>query len=189
MHLSVRTSVMALAAMGSLALAAPAAWAGCGDGGLKAPASWNEGPIQAGDARIIRTANGNGVAGIQSIVGLWEVQFFVGSNLFDFGYAEWHDDGTEIMNSGGRAPSTGNFCMGAWTATGPFSYALNHFALSYDGATGKLNGKINIKENVQLQNKGQTFNGTFTIDVYDPATNAAVNHVSGTIIGKRLSAD
>ncbi|MGH8300576.1 MAG: hypothetical protein ACRET5_03820, partial [Steroidobacteraceae bacterium] len=31
----------------------------------------------------------------------------------DAGYVTWHDDGTELMNSG-RAPSTGSFCMGVW---------------------------------------------------------------------------
>jgi hypothetical protein len=176
--------MLAMAAFGAVALAAPAAWAGCGSTTAISPASWNEGPVQAGDARLLRTAV---TGGAQSIVGLWDVQFYVGSSLFDFGYAAWHDDGTEIMNSGGRAPATENFCMGVWTATGPFSYALNHFALSYDQTTGKLNAKVNIKEQVQLQAKGQAFSGTFTLDVYDPVTNANVNHVAGQIVGKRLT--
>lgn len=176
--------MLALAAFGSLALAASAAWAGCGDTAAVAPAAWREAPMQAGDARLIRTAV---TGGSQSIVGLWDVKFYVGGNLFDFGYAAWHDDGTEIMNSGGRSPSTENFCMGVWTSTGPFSYALNHFALSYDPTTGKLNGKVNIKENVQVQSKGDTFAGTFTLDVFDPTTNANVAHVAGQITGKRLT--
>lgn len=184
MRISVRSSMLAMAAFGSLALAAPAAWAGCGDTASVAPAAWSEAPIHTGDARLIRTAV---TGGVQSIVGLWDVKFYVGGALFDFGYAQWHDDGTEIMNSGGRAPSTQNFCMGVWSATGPFSYALNHFALSYDPVTGKLNGKVNIKENVNLEAKGQAFSGNFTIDVFDPVSNANVAHVAGQIVGKRLT--
>ena len=186
MRVSIRNSVLGLAAIGSLALAAPAAWAGCGDAPAVAPASWTDGAVRAGDPRLIRTAVPGGA---QSIVGLWDIQFYMGSSLFDFGYAAWHDDGTEIMNSGGRSPASENFCMGVWTATGPFSYLLNHYALSYDPGTGKLNGKVLIKENVQLGAKGQTFNGTWTLDVFDPVTNANVNHLAGTITGKRLTAN
>ena len=185
MRVSLRSSLVVLGALGSLALAAPAAWAGCGDVAAVAPAAWDEGPIHAGDARLIRT---DVTGGARSIVGLWDVKFYVGGSLFDFGYAAWHDDGTEIMNSGGRSPASQNFCMGVWTATGPFSYALNHYALSYDPATGKLNGKVTIKENVQVEGKGQAFSGTFTLDVFDPVSNANVAHLAGQITGKRLTA-
>jgi hypothetical protein len=185
MRVSVRSSFIALAALGSVGLAAPAAWAGCGDTVGVAPASWDGAPARAGDPRLIKTAV---TGGAQSIVGLWDVKFYVGGNLFDFGYAAWHDDGTEIMNSGGRSPASENFCMGVWTATGPFSYVLNHYALSYDPASGKLNGKVVIRETVQVDGKGQSFSGPFTLDVFDPSTNANVAHVAGQVSGKRLTA-
>ena len=155
MKISLKSSAIGLAAFGALAIAAPA-WAGCGDAPVKSPAMFEKG--QAGDAHLIRVSEG------PQIAGLWAVTFYVGntSQVFDTGYAAWHSDGTEIMNSGGRSPASENFCMGVWTTTGPFSYLLNHYALSYDPATGKLNGKVLIKENVQVEAKGQFY----TYEVY-----------------------
>lgn len=182
MQISLRNALLGMAALGSLAFAAPAAWAGCGDISGLAPANWT--PGSADEARLIRVNNG-----AQSIVGLWSVQFMVGGNLFDFGYAQWHSDGTELMNSGGRSPSSQNFCMGVWDQTSAFGYRLNHFALSYDPTTGKLNAKVNIKELVQVDQKGSDFAGTFTLDVYDPNTNGLLQHVAGQIIGKRITSN
>jgi hypothetical protein len=177
MRISLRGSILGLAAFGALATAAPAAWAGCGAPSVE-PASWRS---DQAEGLLIRTNNG-----VNSIVGMWNVQFFVGSNMIDFGYAQWHSDGTEIMNSGGRAPATQNFCMGVWEQTGPLSYKLNHFALSYD-PSGTLNAKVNIKEDVTVDNRGNDFGGAFTIDVYDPNTNAPLQHVAGRIVGHRVT--
>jgi hypothetical protein len=182
MRISLRSGVLGLAALGSLGLAAPA-WAACGDAASLAPANWTAG--QAGDARLIRVNNGT-----PSIIGLWSVQFLVNGGLFDFGYAAWHSDGTEIMNSGGRSPASENFCLGVWEQTGPFSYHLNHVALSYDPGSGKLNGRVNIKEDVQLDQKGQAFGGTFTIDVYDPSGSGPPTRIAaGRIVGARVTAN
>ncbi|HSV04778.1 MAG TPA: hypothetical protein VLI41_16400 [Phenylobacterium sp.] len=179
MGISMKGSVVGLAALGALALAAPA-WAGCGDTAKLAPAVWS-GSADPG-AGLIR-AN----VGASSIVGLWSVQFLAGGAMIDFGYAAWHSDGTEIMNSGGRAPSTENFCLGVWAQTGPFSYRLNHFALSYDPTSGTLNGRVNIKEDVVLDAKGASFEGPFTIDVYDPTGATLLQHVGGRIVGRRVT--
>jgi hypothetical protein len=71
-------------------------------------------------------------------VGFWKIKFVSeGSSgipdgtVIDNGLAQWHSDGTEIMNSS-RPPATGNFCLGVWQKSGPSSYKLNHFALAYD---------------------------------------------------------
>ncbi len=64
-----------------------------------------------------------------TIVGMWKVQFISMGNTdrnppipdgasIDFGYVQWHSDGTEMMNSGTHAPSTQNFCMGVWRRNG-----------------------------------------------------------------------
>ena len=122
-----------------------------------------------------------------SIVGMWSVKLTVGGNLIDFGYSVWHSDGTEFLNSGGRAPATQNFCLGVWKQTGPFTYKLNHLALSYD-LSGNLNAHVNIRENITLGHDGNTFSGTFTIDVYDPNTGTTLlQHVAGDITGSRVT--
>lgn len=123
------------------------------------------------------------------VVGMWKVQFVVGGETFDFGYSQWHGDGTEILNSGARAPATENFCLGVWKKTGHNTYKLNHFALSYDAATGLLNAKVNIRENILLDHSGDNYAGTFTIDVFTPDGQGPVAHIEGTINGTRVTAD
>jgi hypothetical protein len=109
--------------------------------------------------------------------------------LFDSGFVTLHDDGTELGNSGSRAPVTGNFCSGIWTQTGPYTYEVNHWGLSWvtDGPpTGyaELNGKsdnpdsaftfagpANIIEKLTLARDGNSFTGTFTLTQYLPNPN------------------
>ena len=176
-----RKLLMATAVLAAASTVAPAAWAGCGVNAatLKKHASWTT----EDSATLIPVAN----LGQNSIVGMWSVTLTAGGGTFDWGYQVWHDDGTEIMNSGSRAPATENFCMGVWAQTGPFSYHLNHYALSYDAA-GALNAKVLIKENVVVDGKGVTFSGPFTADIYSPA-GSLLQHVAGQIVGQRLTAN
>ena len=124
------------------------------------------------------------------IVGMWNVQFTSGGTTIDFGYSQWHSDGTEIMNSGGHTPATQNFCLGVWARTGHNSYQVNHFALSYipspDPPYGTLAATVNIREYVTLDRSGDTFTGTFTIDV-TPASGPAPPQLAGTITGQRIT--
>lgn len=141
----------------------------------------------------IKTAS-TSVADGPDIVGLWQFTFTSTGNeglgikdgaQLDMGYAQWHSDGTEIMNSGGRSPVTQNFCLGVWASTGALNYHLNHWALSYD-TSGVLNAKVNIKEDVVLAAGGNHYSGPFTIDVYDPKTGGLLQHVAGTVDAGRL---
>jgi hypothetical protein len=134
-----------------------------------------------------------------SIVGLWNVQFVSQGNtghnpsipdgaVIDWGFNQWHSDGTELLNSGGHAANTGNFCMGVWGQTGFLTFELNHFALSYDSTSGALANVVNIREQATLSPSGDSYGGTFTIDVYDP-NGSHVDHVAGTITGTRVTVD
>lgn len=134
------------------------------------------------------------LAGRGSIVGLWSVQFvsegsegIPDGTVIDQGYATWHSDGTEIMNSG-RPPITGNFCMGVWKSTGRFTYKLNHFGLSWDPTGTTFVGPGNIRENVTLDHSGDSYSGTFTIDQYDTNGNLLA-HLQGNVTGQRITAD
>lgn len=177
---SLRGSILGLAAFGSLALAAPAAWAGCADPPAVAPASWQKGQD---DAQLIRANLGD-----QGIVGLWSVSLMAGGAQVDWGYSEWHSDGTEIMNSGGHTPASGNFCLGVWRQTGPNTYHLKHFALAYNPASGQLAAKILLTEDVTVAKGGASFSGSFTQDAYDPtgATLLPGGHIAGSITGLRV---
>jgi hypothetical protein len=129
-----------------------------------------------------------------AIVGLWKTKFVSKGTtgipdgaVIDDGYATWHRDGTEIMNSG-RPPITGNFCMGVWKQTRTGTYKLNHFGLSWtpDGTT--LIGPANIREEVTLDPSGNSYTGTFTIDQFDDNDHVLV-HISGTVTAQRITAD
>jgi hypothetical protein len=181
MSTTVRRIALAATGFALTAALAPAAWAGCGENLIKAPASWQ--PTQ--DARANPLLIQVQMPATPSIVGLWNVTFHSGGHIIDFGYAQWHSDGTEIMNSGGRSPVTQNFCLGVWASTGALNYHLNHWALSYD-TSGVLNAKVNIKEDVVLAAGGNHYSGPFTIDVYDPKTGGLLQHVAGTVDAGRL---
>ena len=175
MHRHVKGALASLAAAGALAVAAPS-FAGCLDVAAH-PANWSG---QASDLRQEADFEG------PSIVGLWSVSLVAGGNQVDWGYAEWHADGTEIMNSGGHTPASGNFCLGVWRQSGPNSFHLKHFPLAYNPATGALAAKIILTEDVSLDRGGQSFVGSFSEDIYDPTGTTLEQHVAGAITGHRV---
>ena len=178
-----RRLVIAAATLTSAAALAPAAFAGCG-GAPVHPASYQ---VDSNDAPLIRTAWVT-PADFQprGIVGLWSFSFVAGGQQIDWGYTEWHPDGTEITNSGGHSPASGNFCLGVYRQTGPSTYHLKHFPLGYDPTTGLLVAKIILTEDVTLDRTGANFSGPFTIDVYDPTGVTLLQHVAGTVTGHRV---
>lgn len=123
-----------------------------------------------------------------SIVGLWKIQFLLpDGTVFDDGYATWHSDGTELMNSG-RPPMTGSFCMGAWKQNDDGSYKLNHFALSWDSSGTTFVGPAHVRERVRVDASGKTYHGVFSLDQFDVNGNLIV-HFAGSVIASRITAD
>ena len=177
---SVRASAAVLLGFGAITYASSAS--ACGEDAVPQHASWQ---VEKGSSYFQLASEDN--PGNHAIVGMWSFNMTAGG-FSDFGYQQWHSDGTELMNSGGRAPATENFCMGVWKQTAPSRYHLNHFALSYD-SSGALNAKVNIKEDVTLDASGTTYSGPFTLDVYDPHTNALLQHVAGQVSGHRVPAN
>lgn len=135
----------------------------------------------------------------EPIVGMWQVKFIAEGNVgpglpaddavIDIAIAQWHSDGTEIMNSS-RNPATGSFCLGVWKRTGIFHFRLNHFAVPWNPSVDPehSDGIDNIREDVILAPNGKTFKGSFTIDHYDPSGVQRV-HITGKLVGTRLTAD
>ena len=75
-----------------------------------------------------QASDGRDVDDDASIVGLWQFVFTSKGNdvapflihdgdPLDAGYAQWHSDKTEIMNSS-RDPATSSFCLGTWKQVG-----------------------------------------------------------------------
>lgn len=197
-HYKVFTPV--LVALGLAVLSVPNCSAQCGGlgGAIKLHTGWQ---FQSGKATLVPAVfvsadDWHTHDDPDSIVGLWHVKFLVpaaGSSLpttIDAGYAQWHSDGTEIMNSGSRPPSTSNFCLGVWAKVGEREYKLNHFAISWTGdptATSPL-GPANIIEQVTLARDGESFIGSFTIVQYDENLNVK-GQAAGTITGTRITVD
>jgi hypothetical protein len=189
-----------LPALGAFALTlslAPVVGAECG--GLSQPfakhVNWS---TQSAQPRLLRAAytstdaQEDDAAPAVSIVGFWHVKFIAEGDKgipdgteIDAGYSQWHSDGTEIMNSGGRAPDTSSFCLGVWEKVGARTYKLNHFAVGWDTVKNELIGPGNVKEEVTLGPSGEHFAGTFTIDQFDESGNLLV-HIAGKVTGDRI---
>lgn len=134
-----------------------------------------------------------------SIIGMWNFQFISMGNTtrnpgiadgvqLNFGYTLLHSDGTEILNAGARSPAQQNFCLGVWQKTGNSSYQINHFALNYDAATGKLLGRIIVIETVTVSPGGTVLSGTFVQNVFDTMGNQT-DHVTGQVKAQRITVD
>ncbi len=154
------------------------------------PQAWQgEAPVRSGSFQLASEREGVN----DRIVGFWKVKFVSQGTsgipdgaVIDNGFAQWHSDGTEIMNSS-RVPATGNFCLGVFEKSGPSSYDLNHYALSFDPA-GNFVGPARIQEHVSLNRKADQYEGTFTIDQYDPSGNLLA-HITGQVTATRISVD
>ena len=108
--------------------------------------------------------------------------------MINFGYTQWHSDGTEFFTSGARSPGQGNFCLGVWEKTGDFTYQLNHFALNYDPATGTLLGTIVVVERVTLSAGGTQYSGTFAETIFDTKGNKT-DSLAGQVTAQRTTVD
>jgi hypothetical protein len=121
-----------------------------------------------------------------SIVGLWHIRFLVGEQTIQEAFQIWNTGGTEVHNPN-VDPRTGNICLGAWKEAAPQTFKLTHRVWSYD-TSGNFLGTINLNETLVLGDRGNTHNGSFTLDFYDPLGNFMFE-VPGSVIGERISPD
>jgi len=184
-----RTTASMLGALALIACFVSNAHAGCANtpgsvGALNANL-FSSGKSQSASAHSAPQPAGS------DIVGMWEVEL-VAKNIphtppegivIDHGYAQWHSDGTEIMNSS-RPPAMGNFCLGVWKKTGAATYSLTHRALSFN-PDGTPEGPAHIHEVVVVDRSGNTFSGTFTFDQFDTLGNLKI-HIEGVVRGTRI---
>jgi predicted small lipoprotein YifL len=175
--------------------------AACGDlSSLKGPLKMADPDVVArAFAPKVESANPDqhGGGSGASIVGFWKIQLISKGNtshnpsipdgaLIDFGYTQWHSDGTEIQNSAG-VPG-GGFCLGVWGQTGFLTFELNHFPIAFDPTTGEVANYVNIREQNTLSPSGDSYTGTFTEDVFD-VKGIQVDHVGGTVVATRMTVD
>ncbi|HUN83514.1 MAG TPA: hypothetical protein VMU48_04005 [Terracidiphilus sp.] len=177
-------------ALGALVLAVatiPSAVAQCGlPGKVMKPMGWNP---QMSGAHLLRASLAMGDDDDRdspSIVGMWHVKFTASDgSAFDDSLVQWHDDGTEIMNSS-RPAQDGNFCMGVWKRTGERKYVLNHLPWKGNDPTGQPQDGAQLIERVTLSPDGNSYVGTYTFVPYDQNGNAGPTF-TGTISAKRVT--
>ena len=185
----------------TVTLLAPRANAQCGYvEGAVGPAAFESqpglapgGPSSPGGGAWVLASEHERASDDDPIVGFWKVTFRSQGNpgiqdgtVIDAGFAQWHSDGTEILNSS-RPPATSNFCLGVWKRVERSRYKLNHFGLSSD-LNGNMIGPANIRESVRLSRDGNRYEGTFTIDQYDESWNVLA-HVTGQVFATRVTVD
>jgi hypothetical protein len=134
--------------------------------------------VQNGSA----TASDNAVN--TSIVGLWHIRFQVGDQTIQEAFQIWNTGGTEVHNPN-VDPRSGNICLGIWKESAPQTFKLTHRVWSYD-VSGNFQGTINLNETLILGDRGNTHNGSFTLDFYDPFGNFLFE-VPGNVVGERIS--
>lgn len=142
------------------------------------------------------------------IVGLWRLTFiaddsvnppiFPAGTIVDFGTSQWHSDNTEFLISGGRAPSTGDVCMGVWQQTGRSSYKLKHIALAYRSIDSPPDMAITpavfvgpsiMTQTITLSRSQNSYKGSFTIDQYADDEVKLLQHIGGQVIATRFTVD
>lgn len=171
------------------------------------PAAWT---ADGGTARLMRTGYQPAEQGLGSfapIVGMWHVKLIAATITYfnnapqlpfnvgdeaDAGFQQWHNDGTEMLNSGGRPPAISAFCMGVWEQIGLRTFKLNHFAISWSPGGSRV-GPTSIVEEVTVSPDGKTFTGQFTINDYleidspGGSSLSKLDTVTGPITATRVS--
>jgi hypothetical protein len=165
---------------------APSSWAGCVNyqPGIT-HSSWD---VQPGHAMQMQAALIDANFSEPSIVGFWHFTQMQGINVFDAGYEQWHSDGTEIFNSGGRSPDTGNFCLGVWQQVGIRHYKLNHRAIGWVPGGSTAAYVAAITEDVTLSATGNSFSGTYKVSAYDLTGHLLQVISSGKVTATRITA-
>jgi hypothetical protein len=181
--------VPVLSALALATMVAPYAHAGCG---LRGPAphgaSWQP---QIGFPRLVPASftidDEADKRHESSIVGTWKERWVEDDGtVFDASYSQWHSDGTEINVSGLRAPLTGDVCLGEWIQTGPRTYQLNHFGISYDPTGQTLVGPARIQQWLTLDPTGNSTSGKFTVVQWDE-TGKVLAQFEGKVTGTRVT--
>ena len=216
---SIHKTVLAFALGAAGLLSMGQATAACGIPGIGAPPSMRDDdsrppmlmravyrPAAGGFIRVSDQDDGPSNAGI---VGTWRFTFTSDGTAYpqpipmgatvDFGTQQWHGDHTEMMVSGGRAPSTGDVCMGEWKRVGERTYTLKHLALAYVSSDtpspigpvvpAAFVGPAIISETVTLSRDGAKFQGTFTLDQYARDEVTLLEHIAGSVTATRFSVD
>jgi hypothetical protein len=120
------------------------------------------------------------------IVGLWDIKFLIGGQIGDEGFDQYHSDGMEILNDT-PPPATGNVCLGVYVRTGLRSIKLKHPSWIYDSSNTVVIGTATILEDITVDRGGNTFTGTFTVQLRDLSGQPLGPDFAGDLKGTRIT--
>ena len=128
-----------------------------------------------------------------TIVGLWRVHYFVGTQQVFQTFDQWHRDGLEFEVAG-IAPGAkvsgqpqANVCQGTWKKISNDRVQLYHVAWTFD-ANGALNGYWDETQINTVDSNGKGYHGTFEMSFYDLNGKFLFKN-TGTVRATRLSVD
>ena len=150
------------------------------------PASRSALPMALAQAAAAQPASAKDGKGSASIVGLWDVTFYVDGQAVGESFDAWNLGGTEVLTDGTN-PIEDNVCIGTWQQTGRRTYKLFHPSFFFDDS-GNLLGTAILRDTVTLSRDGNSYTGAETVDAYDPAGNF-LGHSTDTFTGTRLKVD
>lgn len=124
----------------------------------------------------------------QTLVGLWDVRYMIGTQLYDEVFDQFHSDGNEVAIDI-VPPVSGNVCLGIWNKTQSRAFSVKHPFWVFDPATNTtLMGRGLISLRINLNRRGDSFTGTFRIIFRDLNGNPlpGFDDATGTLIGDRI---
>ena len=125
---------------------------------------------------------------VPSITGLWDVRFIADGQVVDEGFDQYHSDGTEILNDT-PPPAVGNIRPGVWAKTGAATLKLKHPSWIYDPTNTTVIGIATIFEVITLDHTGDSFSGTFTVQIRDLSGTPIAPDLTGELQADRITPD
>lgn len=126
-----------------------------------------------------------------SIVGMWHIKFNItvpgvpDPITIQEAFQIWNTGGTEVHNPN-VDPRGGSVCLGAWKQEAPQTFKLTHRVWLWK-TDGTFLGIGHLTETLALGDRGNTHNGTFTLDLYDASDSFVGNLATGDVVGERIS--
>jgi hypothetical protein len=123
------------------------------------------------------------------IVGMWLVDFYVGTTVSDKGIQQFYADGNEMTTDIAAAPATDNTCYGVWEHAANQTFKLKHIGWVFD-TNGTLMGRFNLTATLKVGNHGDTFTGSYVSDIRDLSEQIMPgSQAHGVLNGKRFKID
>ena len=121
----------------------------------------------------------------KSLVGTWQVAVTPNGAPSFRAYNQFNADGTSIEFDNANPPGQQTIAVGPWKSTGERQYQMFEVNQLFD-PSGNYQGELHVSARITLDSGGNTFDSSFTVQVFDNHDNLIVQ-AKGTAKGKRLS--